>query len=141
MEDFNIDALIEKRQRELNEIIKDIKDGKLTLPEPIPRKEPKEITKITDITSGEYVRVIGKIEEMRGPFEFRRQDGNSGRVVFIDLLINISDKVELVLWNDDCRISEQLAENDKIEVDGLAKEYKGKPQVHIESLTLHKELL
>ena len=139
MDDFDIDALIEKRQQEHNEIIKDIEEGKLTLVKPISRREAREIIDIDDAKSGDYVRIIGEIGGIRGPFEFRRQDGRSGKVVFIDLML--LDKIELVLWNDDCVVSEQLSENDKIEVEGIVKEYKGEPQVHVESLTRHKILM
>jgi len=139
-QEVDIDKLIEKRQRERNEIIDDIKDGKLIPVKPIPRREPKEVKDIDDLKDGDYVRIIGEIEDIRGPFEFRRQDGSSGKVVFMDIM-GLLDKVEVVLWNDDCEVSEQLSENDKIEVDGTVKIYKGEPGIHVGSMILYKKLL
>lgn len=143
MNDLDIDALIEKRQRkhdELRTLLKDIEGGKLIPVKPIFHRKAKEVTEIEDIKSGEYVKIIGEIDEIKGPFEFRRQDASSGKVVFIELMV-LLDKVELVLWDDNCEVSKQLAEGNEIEVEGSVKEYRGEPQVHVKSLIIHKTLM
>ncbi|HIE33592.1 MAG TPA: hypothetical protein EYP86_00425 [Candidatus Altiarchaeales archaeon] len=94
------------------------------------------LTKISDISPQKSFNVAGRIKAIYPPREFERKDGGRGRYASI-ILVDDSDEIRLVLWDNSVEITKRTGMNDILLVkNAYAKEnINGEVELHAGSMT------